>query len=137
MVRNIVGREFPFPKSLYAVQDCLKAIVRNKKDALILDFFAGSGTTLHATCLLNCEDDGNRRCILVTNNEVKESSAKTLNEQGYFPGDIEFEREGICETITWPRSKYVINGFRDDGTELSGEYLNGRKFNQGFDDNIA
>jgi adenine-specific DNA-methyltransferase len=46
--------------------------VANKPNALVVDFFAGSGTTLHAVNLLNAEDGGNRRCVMVTNNEVSE-----------------------------------------------------------------
>ena len=74
----IPGRRFPFPKSLYAVEDTLRFFVKEKKNALIVDFFAGSGTTLHAVNLLNAEDGGNRRCIMVTNNEVSAEDAKTL-----------------------------------------------------------
>ena len=136
LVRNIVGKEFPFPKSLYAVHDCLNAIIRSKPNALVLDFFAGSGTTLHATCLLNAEDKGQRRCIIVTNNEVDEKVAKQLMKSGYFPGDPEFENCGISEAVTWPRCKFVINGKRDDGTDLSGEYLNGREMKEGFNENM-
>ena len=58
------------------------------KSSLILDFFAGSGTTLHATMQLNAEDGGHRQCILVTNNE-----------------------NGICENVTYERNKRVINGY--------------------------
>jgi len=65
---------------------------------------------------LNAEDGGSRRCILVTNNEVAEKQAKQLNAGGVFPGDAEFEKYGICESVTWPRCKYVTQGFRDDGT---------------------
>ena len=61
---------FTFPKSLYAVHDTIRFFVANKPSALIVDFFAGSGTTLHAVNLLNAEDGGHRRCIMVTNNEV-------------------------------------------------------------------
>ena len=64
------GRRFPFPKSLYAVRDTIRFFVSSKPDALIVDFFAGSGTTMHAVNLLNAEDGGHRRCIMVTNNEV-------------------------------------------------------------------
>ena len=56
---------------------------RNNKNALILNFFAGSGTTLHAVNLLNAEDNGNRRCILVTNNEVSDEESKILRSNGY------------------------------------------------------
>ncbi len=56
--------KFDFPKSLYNVYDCLYAIVADDKDAIVLDFFAGSGTTAHALLDLNKEDNGNRRFIL-------------------------------------------------------------------------
>jgi|CXWL01.1.fsa_nt_gi adenine-specific DNA-methyltransferase len=137
MVKAIFNQSEPFsyPKSLYTVQDCLR-VASDNPDALILDFFAGSGTTLHATTLLNDEDNGQRRCILVTNNEVNEKTAKELNEKGIFVGQPEFEQYGICESITWPRSKYVINGKRDDDKELSGTYLNGREMKEGFEENI-
>ena len=80
---------FSFPKSLYAVQDALKFFMANKPNALILDFFAGSGTTLHAVNLLNAEDGGKRRCIMVTNNEVSDAESKALREKGFRPGDEE------------------------------------------------
>ena len=58
------GCKFDFPKSLYNVYDCLYAVVAEDKDAVILDFFGGSGTTAHAVLELNKEDDGNRKFIL-------------------------------------------------------------------------
>ncbi|MFC2042302.1 DNA methyltransferase [Chloroflexota bacterium] len=70
LVRDIVGKEFPFPKSVYAVKDCLNSIIRNKPNAIVLDFFAGSGTTGHAVMLLNKADNGKRQFILCTNNET-------------------------------------------------------------------
>ncbi len=137
LLRQIFGRanSFSYPKSPYTVIDCIRSATDNP-DALILDFFAGSGTTLHATCLLNAEDGGNRRCVLVTNNEVSESEAKALAKQGFKPGDEEWEREGICRAVTIPRCKYAINGVRDDGTPLSGTYLNGRALSEGFEANL-
>jgi adenine-specific DNA-methyltransferase len=138
MLRNILGEgaRFSFPKSLYNVTDSLATVTRQTPNALILDFFAGSGTTLHAVSLLNEEDNGTRRCILVTNNEVNEKSARALNAEGYWPGDPEFERNGIADSVTWPRVRYVVNGKRDDGTELAGTYLNGREMSEGFEENI-
>ncbi len=125
LVSNIIGqsRAFSFPKSLYSTKDAIAAIVRNNKNALILNFFAGSGTTLHAVNLLNAEDNGNRRCILVTNNEVSDEESKILRSNGYQPGDPEWEKLGICRAVTWPRTKYSILGKRDDGTVLAGEYF--------------
>ena len=117
------GQAFDFPKSLYAVLQCLYASVKDNPSALIVDFFAGSGTTLHAVNLLNAEDNGKRRCILVTNNEVSEAEAQLLTERGYQPGDPEWEKHGICRSVTWPRTEYSILGKRADGTVLSGEYF--------------
>ncbi len=117
------GQAFDFPKSLYAVLQCLYASVKDNPNALIVDFFAGSGTTLHAVNLLNAEDNGKRRCILVTNNEVSEAEAQLLTERGYQPGDPEWEKHGICRSVTWPRTEYSILGKRADGTVLSGEYF--------------
>lgn len=72
------------------------------KQSTILDFFAGSGTTLHATMQLNAEDGGTRQCILVTNNE-----------------------NGICENVTYERNKRVICGY----TTPKGEQVEGLKNN--------
>jgi len=125
MVSSLIGlsRAFSFPKSLYSTRDALNAIVRNNKTALIVDFFAGSGTTLHAVNLLNADDNGKRRCILVTNNEVSENEAKDLKTAGYQPGDEEWEKHGICRSVTWFRTENSILGKRTDGTPLTGEYF--------------
>lgn len=117
------NKRFTFPKSLYAVKDCLYFFIANKPDALIVDFFAGSGTTLHAVNLINAEDGGKRRCILVTNNEVSNDEAKTLKKQGYQPGDEEWEKLGIARYVTWPRTVCSIEGHDVAGNPLKGSYL--------------
>ncbi len=117
---------FSFPKSLYAVRDSLSAITLERPHALIVDFFAGSGTTLNAVNLLNAADGGQRRCILVTNNEVSAEEAENLRTRGLQPGDADWEALGICRSVTWPRSKFTILGQRDDGTALPGDYLTGK-----------
>ncbi len=114
---------FSFPKSLYATHDAIRFFVANKPDALVLDFFAGSGTTLHAVNLLNAEDGGHRRCILVTNNEVSEAEAKSLTAQGYKPGDNEWEKLGIARYVTWPRTVCSIEGHDVNGNPLKGDYI--------------
>lgn len=128
LLRGILGEggKFSFPKSLYATRDAVAAVVRDRSDALIVDFFAGSGTTLNAVNLLNATDGGQRRCILVTNNEVSAEESATLSARGLQPGKAEWEAHGICRSVTWPRSKYTILGQRDDGTTLAGEYLTGK-----------
>jgi adenine-specific DNA-methyltransferase len=128
LLRSILGEggKFSFPKSIYATRDALAAVVRDRRNAFVVDFFAGSGTTLNAIALLNATDGGHRRCILVTNNEVSGEDAAALAGQGFQPGDEVWETKGICRSVTWPRSKFTILGRRDDGTSLPGEYLTGK-----------
>ena len=118
----LVEKRFSYPKSLYAVVDTLKFYLANKPRALVVDFFAGSGTTLHAVNLLNAEDDGNRRCIMVTNNEVSAAEAEILLTQGYHPGDDEWEKLGIARYVTWPRTICSINGVDVYGNTIAGNY---------------
>lgn len=118
-----INTRFSYPKSLYAVADTLRFFVKNNKTALIVDFFAGSGTTLHAVNLLNAEDDGQRRCIMVTNNEVSEDEEKSLKNKGYNPGDDAWEALGIARYVTWPRTVCSIEGHNINGKPLEGTYI--------------
>lgn len=137
LLHTILGRRatFPFPKSIYSVADALAAVVRTRPDALILDFFAGSGTTLQSTCMLNAIYGGRRRCILVTNNEVDAKLSAKLEKEGVEPGSAEYEKHGICSSVTWPRVKAVLTGQRKDKSKLPGRYLDGRAMSQGFEEN--
>lgn len=116
------GNRFSFPKSLYAVSDILRFFVKKKQNALVVDFFAGSGTTLHAVNLLNAEDGGKRRCICVTNNEVSADEIKSLTKQGLRPGDEDWDKLGIARYVTWPRVKCAIEGVDVNGNPLKGDY---------------
>ena len=87
------------------------------------DFFADSGTTLHAINLLNAEDGGKRQCIMVTNNEVSDEESKQLLAKGYMPGDAEWEKLGIANYVTWPRTVCSINGKDIKGEKLKGNYI--------------
>lgn len=118
----IPERKFPFPKSLYAVEDCLRFFVVNKPTAVILDFFSGSGTTAHAVMRLNRQDGGRRQCISVTNNEVAADEQKALRHQGLRPGDAEWEKHGICDYITKPRVAAAITGKTPAGEPIKGDY---------------
>lgn len=89
LVKNITLTDFPFPKSINTVTDCLKAVIKDK-NVIVLDYFAGSGTTGHAVMQLNKNDGGKRQFILCTNNENK-----------------------IAEEVTYPRIKKVIEGYAD------------------------
>lgn len=81
-------KAFTSPKPIELIIEILKMVTIPNRSYTILDFFAGSGTTLHATMQLNAEDGGHRQCILVTNNE-----------------------NNICEEVTYERNKRVINGY--------------------------
>lgn len=123
ILKAMLGDRFDFPKSLYAVHDCLNYFEKRKPNALIIDFFAGSGTTMHAVNLLNAEDGGHRRCIMVTNNEVSAEEAKMLKDKGCQPGDAEWEKLGIAHYVTWPRTVCSIKGQDVNGNPLKGDYL--------------
>lgn len=124
LLNNIfIDRRFSFPKSLYAVKDTIRFFVASKPYALIVDFFAGSGTTLHAVNLLNAEDRGHRRCIMVTNNEVSDAEAKGMTANGLKPGDEEWEKLGIARYVTWPRTVCSIKGENIKGEPLKGNYI--------------
>ena len=132
-LEKIIGKgKFDYPKSLYAVLDALK--ITSQKNSIILDFFAGSGTTGHAVLELNKEDGGNRKFILCTNNEI--NGYEQEFREKYNLSNKEFEKErkekskrylkweekyGICSTVTYPRIEKVINGYDfqgKDSTEL-------------------
>lgn len=122
------GRRFPYPKSLYAVEDILRFFVADNPKAVVLDFFAGSGTTAHAVMRLNRQDGGARRAICITNNEVSADEQMALRSNGLRPGDNSWEELGICEFITKPRISAAITGARADGTPVPGDY----RFNDEF-----
>ena len=89
---------FDYPKPVTLISYIVNSCTVKNRTASILDFFAGSGTTLHATMALNAEDGGNRQCILVTNNE-----------------------NNICEEVTYERNKRVIQGYTNaKGVEVGG-----------------
>lgn len=135
----IPGRRFPFPKSLYAVEDALRFFVKDKPNAVILDFFSGSGTTAHAVMRLNKQDGGHRQCISVTNNEVSADEQKKLRKQDMRPGDPEWEALGICDYITKPRVTAAITGKTPDGVPIRGDYKFTDEFPMadGFEENAA
>ena len=120
--RMVPGRRFPYPKSLYAVEDCLRFVLAKKHHAVVVDFFSGSGTTAHAVMRLNRQDGGRRQCISVTNNEGAADEQKALREQGLRPGDTEWEKHGICDYITKPRVAAAITGKTTAGEPIKGDY---------------
>lgn len=96
-LRDLLGSDaFPFPKDEEILAEKLASF--SVKNSIILDFFAGSGTTLHSVMQLNAEDGGRRTCILCTNNE-----------------------NNICEEVTYERNKRVIEGY----TKPNGEFVEG------------
>ncbi len=132
------GRNFPFPKSLYAVEDAVRFFVKDKPNAVVLDFFAGSGTTAHAVARLNRQDGGSRQSISVTNNEVSADEAKALRREGFRPGDPEWEAVGIFEHITRPRITAAITGRTPEEKLVEGDYRFTDEFPmaEGFEENV-
>lgn len=107
VLTNIFGptKVFDFPKAPDAVKDSLKA-ANLQPNGIVLDFFAGSGTTLHATMQLNAEDGGHRQCLLVTNNENQ-----------------------ICEQVTYERNRRVIQGYTmSKGQQVEGLHNNNLRY---------
>ena len=137
--RMLSGRKFPFPKSLYAVEDALRFFVKNKPEATILDFFSGSGTTAHAVMRLNRQDGGRRQVISVTNNEVSAEEQRGLRTKGLRPGDEAWEALGICDYITKPRVTAAISGKTPEGEPIKGSYRFTDEFpmSDGFEENAA
>ncbi len=133
----VPSRTFPFPKSLYAVEDCLRFFVTEKPNAVVLDFFSGSGTTAHAVMRLNNQDGGRRQCISVTNNEVAADEQRSLRQSNLRPGDSEWEKWGICDHITKPRIEAAITGLTPDGEPIKGDYKFTDEFpmSDGFEEN--
>lgn len=111
LLNNIIKGNFPFPKSLYAVMDCIKAVLHDKNNSIILDFFAGSGTTGHAVLELNKNDNGNRKFILCTNNEDN-------NNDGL----------GVAEDICYKRISKLIKGYKG---------IRDKKFHKGLGGNLS
>lgn len=132
-------RKFPFPKSLYAVEDALRFFVKDKPNATVLDFFSGSGTTAHSVMRLNKQDGGRRQCISVTNNEVSAEEQRGLRRQGLRPGDEEWESQGICDYITKPRVTAAITGRTPEGDPIKGDYRFTDEFpmRDGFEENAV
>lgn len=131
-------RRFPFPKSLFAVEDVLRFFVSEKPDATIIDFFSGSGTTAHAVMRLNKQDCGKRRSISVTNNEVSAEEQRGLRREGLRPGEVKWEQWGICDYITKPRIRAAVTGLTPEGTPVKGNYKFTDDFPMadGFDENV-
>ncbi|PPI18903.1 site-specific DNA-methyltransferase [Rathayibacter sp. AY1D2] len=89
------------------------------QNGIVLDFFAGSGTTAEAVMRLNADDEGTRQSIIVTNNELGAKNAKRLRDGGHLPGDQSWEAEGVFQRVTRPRIETVASGIREDGSIYS------------------
>ncbi|GAA0333479.1 site-specific DNA-methyltransferase [Micropruina glycogenica] len=116
------GRRFPFPKSIYGVEDTLRFFTKDKPGATVIDFFSGSGTTAQAIMRLNRQDGGRRTSIAITNNEVAADEQRALRQRGLRPGDPEWESLGICDYITKPRIEAAITGRTPSGDPIKGDY---------------
>jgi len=106
---------FDNPKPLHLIKDII--YLTSDKNSIILDFMAGSGTTGVATLLLNEEDQGNRRFILCTNNELNGVGSKLVKNNP----KLNKEEVGICQRVCYPRLEKVMNGYKN----LKGQKIDG------------
>ena len=137
LLKRLLGeKRFDFPKSLYSTLDAVASVVADRPDALVVDFFAGSGTTLHAVAALNAADGGGRRCVLVSNNELSAADVKSLRSQGLRPGESEWDHKGIFQHVLMPRVTAAVTGLRPDGRPVEGRYLP-PLFDRPFSDGLA
>ena len=128
--------EFQHPKPVELIKRLIK--ISSDNDSIILDFFAGTGTTGHATMQLNQEDKGKRTFILCTNNEVSDKKERELGEKGIKKGSEEYEKEGICQKICYPRLEKAINGYNTpDSIKVNGLGGNLKYFKNDFVDAIS
>ncbi|WP_430648098.1 site-specific DNA-methyltransferase [Agromyces sp. GXS1127] len=143
---SVLGsKDFPFPKDVDVLARWINIASAGRMDAVVLDFFAGTGTTAEAVMRLNAADGGHRQSIIVTNNEVGQRAAKALAKAGSAPGDPEWEGEGVFEKVTRPRIETVVTGIRRDGSRLTEPVLDakGKKIASGipgatgYDENVA
>ena len=119
LAKIIGSKDFPFPKDVDVLARWINIVSANNPNAVVLDFFAGTGTTAEAVMRLNAQDGGRRQSIIVTNNELASTTAKKLAKAGFKPGDPEWEAEGVFEKVTWPRVETVVTGVRRDGSAYS------------------
>lgn len=112
LLEDIMGQSktFDYPKSLYAVKDAIRILINEKQSPIVLDFFAGSGTTGHAVLELNKENDNGCQFILCTNNEINGLEME-LRRKGLSEKDM--QEYGVCRRVTYPRLEKVMNGYKD------------------------
>ena len=138
LTRSDPGRRFPFPKSLYAVEDALRFFVGDKPDAVILDFFAGSGTTAHAVDA--AEQAGRRPPAVDLGHEQRgvRGRAAGAPQEGLRPGDPEWERWASASTSPSRASTAAITGKTPDGEPIKGDYKFTDEFPMadGFEENV-
>jgi adenine-specific DNA-methyltransferase len=133
----IPGRSFPFPKSLYAVEDALPHFCGREEGCNHPRLFCWSGTTAHAAMRLNRLDGGRRQAISITNNETRAEEHAPRRKAGLRPGDPDWEKWGICDYITKPRIQAAITGKTPEGEDIAGDYkfTNEFRWRRGLEEN--
>ena len=145
LLKNMFGTQeiFSYPKSIHAVYDCLSVCgVASDKNSVVLDFFAGSGTTAHAVLKMNCEDSGSRKYILVEMAEyfrsvllprVKKASYAVAWSDG-FPQAVNEGLSGrIIKYITIETYEDVLNNLNLVSNETNKDLLkNNQSFNEDY-----
>lgn len=116
------GKDFPYPKPVPLIADVIRGFLPNLDGGTVLDYFAGSGTTLEAVLAANSADGGSRKAIIITNNEVSALDSKRLRASGYRKGDLEWEERGVYQAVTRPRIQAISSGISRTGERFSDGY---------------
>ena len=140
MIKNIFGNVevFSYPKSLYAVEDCLR-VLKAQKDECVIDYFAGSGTTGHAVISLNRQDKGNRKYILVEVNNYFDSATRTRIEKVIYSPDWKdgkpVSRQGISQCFKYMRLEQyedTLNNLKIKEQQTTAQFDEDSRFNESY-----
>ena len=140
MIKNIFGNVevFSYPKSLYAVEDCLR-VLKAQKDECVIDYFAGSGTTGHAVISLNRQDKGNRKYILVEVNNYFDSATRTRIEKVIYSPDWKdgkpISRQGISQCFKYMRLEQyedTLNNLKIKEQQTTAQFDEDSRFNESY-----
>ena len=131
------GAQFPFPEVAVRGRGCLRFFVGDKPDALIVDFFAGSGTTAHAVMRLNKQDGGRRRQSWSPTTRFRPTSRRRLREKGFARGPRVGGAGGSASTSR-SRGSRRRSRADPDGEPIKGDYKFTDEFPmaEGFEENV-
>lgn len=132
LLNKLIDSPFTFPKSLYAVEDSLKAALNNKNDALIMDFFSGSATTAHAVLELNAKDGGKRQFIMIQLPEILKNNTKfnSICDIGEERIRLAGEKIKADNPLTTQDLDIGFRVFKVDSSNMNDVYYSAGEYNQ-------